>query len=148
MNLFFQCIPNTPILGQQGKSKPLVLGSLKASDSFDRKHSVQFGEQYGKERKIWRYNEDGELQPSTSHVGEITPHDVEEYLLAPNCYGGDEVSQEDKEIIEKMTDAFTRKGLLEQLKKRFGKEIEGGQELLMANIGHADLYPALLLNGV
>jgi hypothetical protein len=110
------------------------------------KSQIHFGDHLEAPQGQWRFNRDGKLVPSLSHLNNIMPSDVEDYLLSN--FGQDDILLEDKEIIEKLIGSLTKGGLLRSLQQRFGKDIHAGEELLFTNVGHADLYPGLLLNGI
>jgi len=86
--------------------------------------------------------------PVYTHPDDITPYDVEDYLKGSSKYDEEEILPEDQEIISRLIQHFTKGKQIETLKKRFYADIQNGEPLLLTEIGHADLYPALLINGI
>jgi hypothetical protein len=110
-------------------------------------YQPRFGRQYGSEKKIWSYDNGGKLRPAVTDWDDITPHDVERYLM--HNYGAEQPFPEDREIIETLLKALKEDGLLDYAKKAFAKEITEGKELLLADVGAGgNFYPSLMLTGV
>lgn len=93
-----------------------------------------------REHKMWRFNTQGDVVPAVTDWSDVTPADIEEYILR-NC----SVTDADGPPLEALIDSLKTNGLVEHFKNAFGKNVEEGEELLLTDVGAGGSFSASLL---